>query len=113
MSCISIRHVSKQFPDHSQIADGSITNAKIGNEIRSNDFVDGSRGWRIAKDGSSQFNNVIVRGRVEANSGVFRGTVQADSFIGDIAVAKSYDSLTFRRNQTVQRNGAYQNRGIA
>ncbi|TBQ82582.1 TipJ family phage tail tip protein, partial [Klebsiella pneumoniae] len=33
-----------------KIADGSITNAKIGNEIRSNDFVDGSRGWRIAKD---------------------------------------------------------------
>ncbi|HBY0854135.1 TPA: DUF1983 domain-containing protein, partial [Klebsiella pneumoniae] len=65
-----------------KIADGSITNAKIGNEIRSNDFVDGSRGWRIAKDGSSQFNNVIVRGRVEATSGVFRGTVQADSFIG-------------------------------
>ncbi|WP_445923214.1 phage tail tip fiber protein [Klebsiella pneumoniae] len=96
-----------------KIADGSITNAKIGNEIRSNNFVDGSQGWRIAKDGSSQFNNVIVRGRVEANSGVFRGTVQADSFIGDIAVAKSYDSLTFRRNQTVQRNGAYQNRGYS
>ncbi|SSL22786.1 TipJ family phage tail tip protein [Klebsiella quasipneumoniae] len=96
-----------------KIADGSITNAKIGNEIRSNDFVDGSRGWRIAKDGSSQFNNVIVRGRVEATSGVFRGTVQADAFIGDIAVAKGYDSLTFRRNQTVQRNGAYQNRGYS
>ncbi len=96
-----------------KIADGSITNAKIGNEIRSNNFVDGSQGWRIAKDGASQFNNVIVRGRVEANSGVFRGTVQADSFIGDIAVAKSYDSLTFRRNQTVQRNGAYQNRGYS
>ncbi|EPS7976528.1 TipJ family phage tail tip protein [Klebsiella pneumoniae] len=96
-----------------KIADGSITNAKIGNEIRSNDFVDGSRGWRIAKDGSSQFNNVIVRGRVEATSGVFRGTVQADAFIGDIAVAKNYDSLTFRRNQTVQRNGAYQNRGYS
>ncbi|HCT5926761.1 TPA: carbohydrate binding domain-containing protein [Klebsiella pneumoniae] len=96
-----------------KIADGSITNAKIGNEIRSNNFVDGSQGWRIAKDGSSQFNNVIVRGRVEANSGVFRGTVQADAFIGDIAVAKSYDSLSFRRNQTVQRNGAYQNRGYS
>ncbi len=31
-----------------KIADGSITNAKIGNEIRSNNFVDGSQGWRIA-----------------------------------------------------------------
>ena len=95
------------------IRDGSITNAKIGNEIKSNNFVDGSQGWRIGKDGSSQFNNVIVRGRVEANSGVFKGTVQADAFIGDIAVAKGYDSLTLRRNQTVQRNGAYQNRGYS
>lgn len=96
-----------------KIADGFFFKQKTAYEIRSNNFVDGSQGWRIAKDGSSQFNNVIVRGRVEANSGVFRGTVQADAFIGDIAVAKGYDSLTFRRNQTVQRNGAYQNRGYS
>ncbi|HGR5232315.1 TPA: DUF1983 domain-containing protein, partial [Klebsiella pneumoniae] len=86
-----------------KIADGSITNAKIGNEIRSNDFVDGSRGWRIAKDGSSQFNNVIVRGRVEANSGsfhgtidatdgIFRGSVEANSFVGDIAAMSTFPS---------------------
>lgn len=83
------------------IRDGSITNAKIGNEIRSNNFVDGSNGWRIAKDGSSQFNNVIVRGRVEANSGsfhgtidatdgIFRGSVEANSFIGDIAAMSTF-----------------------
>ena len=86
-----------------KIADGSITNAKIGHEIRSNDFVDGSRGWRIAKDGSSQFNNVIVRGRVEANSGsfhgtidatdgIFRGSVEANSFVGDIAAMSTFPS---------------------
>ncbi|MCP5589620.1 carbohydrate binding domain-containing protein [Klebsiella pneumoniae] len=67
-----------------KIADGSITNAKIGNEIRSNDFVDGSRGWRIAKDGSSQFNNVIVRGAVYATDGWFQGTVYANRIEGDI-----------------------------
>ncbi|HHX7574204.1 TPA: TipJ family phage tail tip protein [Klebsiella pneumoniae] len=67
-----------------KIADGSITNAKIGNEIRSNDFVDGSRGWRIAKDGSSQFNNVIVRGAVYATDGWFHGTVYANHIEGDI-----------------------------
>nr|WP_227505068.1 DUF1983 domain-containing protein [Klebsiella aerogenes] len=80
------------------IKDGSITNAKIGGEIRSDNFVNGSNGWRIGKDGSSQFNNVIVRGHVEAESGsfkgtidatdgVFRGTVQASRFIGDICSA--------------------------
>ncbi|GKN91657.1 hypothetical protein NUKP88_43470 [Klebsiella variicola] len=94
-----------------KIADGSITNAKIGNVIQSNDYVDGSRGWSINKDGGAQFNNGIFRGHIEAASGTFKGTLQADSFIGDIAVAKGYDSLTFRRNQSVQRNGAYQNRG--
>ena len=83
------------------IRDGSITNAKIGNVIQSNNFVDGSQGWRIAKDGSSQFNNVIVRGRVEANSGsfrgtidatdgIFRGSVEANSFVGDIAAMSTF-----------------------
>jgi predicted phage tail protein len=85
------------------IRDGSITNAKIGNEIKSNNFVDGSQGWRIGKDGSSQFNNVIVRGRVEANSGsfhgtidatdgIFRGSVEANSFVGDIAAMSTFPS---------------------
>ncbi|HBQ6197499.1 TPA: DUF1983 domain-containing protein [Klebsiella variicola subsp. variicola] len=94
-----------------KIADGSITNAKIGKEIRSDDFVDGARGWIINKDGGAQFNNGIFRGHIEAASGKFKGTLEAQSFIGDIAVARRYDDMTFRRNQTVQRNGAYQNRG--
>ncbi|HBX8397795.1 TPA: carbohydrate binding domain-containing protein [Klebsiella pneumoniae] len=83
------------------IRDGSITNAKIGNEIRSNNFVDGSNGWRVGKDGSSQFHNVFVRGRVEAESGsfhgtidatdgIFRGSVEANSFIGDIAAMSTF-----------------------
>ncbi|WP_439330809.1 phage tail tip fiber protein, partial [Klebsiella pneumoniae] len=87
-------------------------NAKIGNEIRSNDFVDGSRGWRIAKDGSSQFNNVIVRGRVEANSGVFKGTVQAESFIGDIATSASFNGFTVKGGEgSGTMNAWYQNSG--
>lgn len=95
-----------------KIADGSITNAKIGNEIRSNNFVDGSQGWRIAKDGSSQFNNVIVRGRVEANSGVFKGTVQAESFIGDIATSASFNGFTVKGGEgSGTMNAWYQNSG--
>ncbi|HFT3659670.1 TPA: carbohydrate binding domain-containing protein [Klebsiella variicola] len=93
------------------IRDGSITNAKIGNVIQSNNYVDGQSGWSINKDGGAQFNNAIFRGHIEARSGSFKGTLQADAFIGDIAVARRYDDMAFRRNQTVQRNGAYQNRG--
>lgn len=66
------------------IKDGSITNAKIGGEIRSDNFVDGSQGWRVGKDGSSQFNNVIVRGTVYATDGRFDGTVYANRLEGDI-----------------------------
>ncbi|HDU3818717.1 TPA: DUF1983 domain-containing protein [Klebsiella pneumoniae subsp. pneumoniae] len=65
------------YMNAASIKDGSITNAKIGGEIRSDNFVDGSQGWRVGKDGSSQFHNVVVRGHVEANSGSFRGAVYA------------------------------------
>jgi len=37
-----------------QIADGTITNAKIGDTIQSEDFVSGSKGWRFTKgDGTA------------------------------------------------------------
>lgn len=99
------------FMNNALIQDGSITNAKIGNFIQSNNYVSGSRGWSIDKNGFAELNEVTVRGAIYATDGVFKGTVQAESFIGDIAVAKRYDGMTLRRNQTVQRNGFYQNRG--
>lgn len=99
------------FMNNALIQDGSITNAKIGNFIQSNNYVSGSRGWSIDKNGFAELNEVTVRGTIYATDGIFKGTVQAESFIGDIAVAKRYDSMTLRRNQTVQRNGYYQNRG--
>jgi predicted phage tail protein len=53
------------------IENGSIDNAKIGNYIQSNNYVGGSSGWRITKDGASEFNNVIVRGEIHAAVGKF------------------------------------------
>ncbi len=53
------------------IQDGTIDNAKIGNYIQSNNYVGGSSGWRITKDGASEFNNVIVRGEIHAAVGKF------------------------------------------
>lgn len=99
------------FMNNALIQDGSITNAKIGNVIQSNNYIAGQQGWMINKSGGSEFQNTTVRGTIYATDGIFKGTVQAESFIGDIAVAKRYDSMTLRRNQTVQRNGYYQNRG--
>jgi predicted phage tail protein len=99
------------FMNNALIQDGSITNAKIGNVIQSNNYIAGEQGWMINKNGGSEFQNTTVRGTIYATDGIFKGTVQAEAFIGDIAVAKRYDSMTLRRNQTVQRDGSYQNRG--
>lgn len=99
------------FMNNALIQDGSITNAKIGNVIQSNNYIAGEQGWMIDKNGNSEFQNTTVRGTIYATDGIFKGTLQAESFIGDIAVAKRYDSMTLRRNQTVQRDGSYQNRG--
>lgn len=48
------------------IQNGSITNAKIGNYIQSNNFVAGSTGWRIDKNGNAE-----LHGKLYADSGNF------------------------------------------
>ncbi|MDY4296839.1 MULTISPECIES: DUF1983 domain-containing protein [unclassified Xanthomonas] len=67
------------YANAAMIRDGTITNAKIGEEIKSlNYHWDGSTGtyvgWRIAKDGTAQFG-----GNVEV-----RGTVYGDKIIGQV-----------------------------
>lgn len=99
------------FMNNALIQDGSITNAKIGNVIQSNNYIAGQQGWMINKNGGSEFQNTTVRGTIYATDGIFKGTIEAQRFIGDIAVARRYADLRFRRNNTVQRKGYYQNRG--
>ncbi|MFL1556713.1 host specificity protein J [Pseudomonas sp. O11] len=41
------------------IQDGTITNAKIGNYIQSNDYVAGSTGWKLFFDGKFEINGVV------------------------------------------------------
>lgn len=53
------------------IGEGAITNGKIGNYIRSNNYQAGVSGWNIPKDGSPEFNNGTFRGSLYANSGNF------------------------------------------
>lgn len=64
------------FIQSAVIQDGSITNAKIGNRIQSNNYVAGSQGWAIDKAGSAEFSNATVRGNLYANNGnfAFNGT---------------------------------------
>ena len=64
------------FIQSAVIKDGSITNAKIGNRIQSNNYVTGSQGWAIDKSGTAELSNATVRGNLYANNGnfAFNGT---------------------------------------
>ncbi|EEW9262793.1 DUF1983 domain-containing protein [Escherichia coli] len=92
------------FIRDSFIQDGTISNAKIGNFIQSNNYVAGSAGWKLNKAGDAEFNNVTVRGvvyasggsftgEIQATSGKFKGTVEAQSFIGDVCNMGVADDL--------------------
>ncbi|MBD1602509.1 phage tail tip fiber protein, partial [Pseudomonas typographi] len=41
------------------IADGTITSAKIGDYIQSTNYVAGSTGWRMNKDGTFEINGTV------------------------------------------------------
>ncbi|HDH0829806.1 TPA: DUF1983 domain-containing protein [Klebsiella oxytoca] len=51
--------------------------AQISNNIQSTNWNGDTVGWAINKAGSAVFNNVTIRGHVEASSGTFTGTVRA------------------------------------
>ncbi|PHX25794.1 host specificity protein J [Pseudomonas syringae pv. syringae] len=50
------------FMNSAFIQDGTITNAKIGNYIQSNNFVQGSQGWRLWFDGTFEINSALGSG---------------------------------------------------
>lgn len=65
----------------------SIEFGKITDSLKSDNFVSGSagNGWNLPKSGNAELNNVTIRGTVYATNGSFKGTVEATTFVGDIA----------------------------
>lgn len=51
--------------DNAMIADGSISNAKIGNTIQSANYNSGSAGWKINKTGDVELNDATFRGTLD------------------------------------------------
>lgn len=72
------------------IENGTISSAKIAQEISSNNYASGNGyhkyGWYINKNGHAQFMDVWVKGNINASSGNFTGAVNATSgtFRGDV-----------------------------
>jgi len=70
------------------IGDGTITNAKIGSTIQSTSYTAGSAGWKIDKDGASEFNsNVTFRGSLNVKSASSGARMEMTN-----SVLKVYDS---------------------
>ncbi len=106
------------FIRDSFIQDGTISNAKIGNFIQSNNYVAGSAGWKLNKAGDAEFNNVTVRGTVYASNGSFTGTVyatngrftgtvEASSFIGDVANMYTGSDVSRLNNGVLEKTITY------
>lgn len=83
------------YLDSTRIKNGSIDNAKIGNVIQSNNYASGSRGWRIDKNGSAEFQDAKIRGAITATSGIMnnvtinenctiKGKLTVDQIEGDL-----------------------------
>ncbi|CAB5644482.1 phage tail tip fiber protein [Providencia rettgeri] len=97
------------------IQDGSITNAKIGNVIQSNDFKKGEKGWQISKNGNPEFNDGTFRGKINATSGSFsnvviekncdvKGTIYAENMKGNIVTVTKdiYINKSWQGTQVVE-----------
>ena len=85
------------------IGDGTISNAKIGNYIQSNNYVTGSVGWHINKNGNSEFNNVTVRGTIYGNDGYFNGTIRANKIDGDVCAIWTFPGFKISAGEPTTR----------
>ena len=71
-----------------------ITSANIAQTLRSANYVEGTSGWRLDRDGNAEFNNVVVRGTIYASSGEIGGwTISSTKLVGGDAELNSAGKL--------------------
>ncbi|WP_434659066.1 phage tail tip protein [Klebsiella sp. MISC125] len=92
---VMIAEGNELYIDSARIKNGTIDIGKITERLSSTNYVTGKSGWSITKNGGSEFNNVIVRGEIQADTGTLNnvvinescnilGTVRANKIIGDV-----------------------------
>ncbi len=95
------------------IEDGSITNAKIGNVIQSNNYLNGRPSWIINKNGFAEFQNIKARGEIEATSGRLKNVVIEEScdILGKLKV-ENLEGNTVTVTQDVYHNLSFSHNNI-
>lgn len=64
-------NISNLVIKSADIQDGAINSAKIGSVIQSENYVPGSSGWCIEKNGSAEFNGAVISREMVIGTGVF------------------------------------------
>lgn len=72
--------------DKIQVADLSAVSSNLGS-ITGGSLNIGDGNFTVSSDGILTANNAVIRGRIEADSGYFNGTVRASSIEGDVMKA--------------------------
>ena len=71
----------------------------IGGRLKSTFYAPGVSGWQVNPDGTAEFNDVLVRGTVYAESGYFKGTLvggAATAFSSGTGLWAGYDSGQYK-----------------
>ncbi len=74
-----------------KISDGQVTNAKIGNTIQSTNYSAGSAGWSINKNGSAEFNGVVLSRQLMVDSGTFTASAFTCNANSSFDIDKTYN----------------------
>ena len=74
-----------------KIQDGQVTNAKIGNTIQSTNYSAGSAGWSINKNGSAEFNGVVISRQLMVDSGTFTASAFTCNANSSFDIDKTYN----------------------
>lgn len=72
--------------DKIQVADLSAVSSNLGS-ITGGSLNIGNGNFTVSSDGILTANNAVIRGRIEADSGYFNGTIRASSIEGDVMKA--------------------------
>lgn len=68
----SINRLNGLYPNQSTI------------QIKSGNYISGSRGWAIDNGGNAEFSNATIRGTIAGATGWFSGTIYANKISGDV-----------------------------
>ena len=70
-SAVTADKVATNAITGTKLADSSVSSVKIDSHLQSDNYSAGSAGWKINKDGSAEFNGVVISRQLQVDSGTY------------------------------------------